>query len=465
LTFKQGKLFLSGEKSLLRKKVKINSSLKPDKIYTVSEVTKMVKLELESAFPQLWVEGEISNFHRHHSGHLYFTLKDEMSQLRTVMFRSWAQKVVFDLKDGLQIIARGRINVYEPRGEYQFVVEMAEPKGKGALQLAFEQLKEKLKNEGLFDPALKKKLPLLPKKIGIVTSPRGAAIIDILRTLDRRFARLHILIYPAKVQGEGAADEIVEGIDYLGDLPDIDVLIVGRGGGSMEDLWAFNEEKVARSIFRCPVPIISAVGHEIDFTIADFVADIRASTPSAAAEMVVEKEQTFEERIENLENRLIQNQKYFLQERRHEVFSLTQHRAFQNMKVSLLNLEQKVDELELRAWNVIRNLKQRISEIQSRTIFLEEKLRSTLRGRLQQLQASWERFSVLLHSLSPLNILKKGYTLCWKDSGQSLIRRIDDVPKEEEVTVSFYKGEFSCLVQKIDRTKLIESRLKKNDKA
>jgi len=445
--------------------VEINSSLKPDKIYTVSEVTKMVKLELESAFPLLWVEGEISNFYRHHSGHLYFTLKDEMSQLRTVMFRSWAKKIVFELKDGLQIIARGRINVYEPRGEYQLVVEIAEPKGKGALQLAFEQLKEKLKKEGLFDPALKKKLPLLPKKVGIVTSPRGAAIIDILRTLDRRFARLHILIYPAKVQGEGAADEIVEGIDYLGGLPDIDVIIVGRGGGSVEDLWAFNEEKVARSIFRCPVPIISAVGHEVDFTIADFVADIRASTPSVAAEMVIEKEQSFEEKIENLENRLIQNQKYFLQERRHEVFSLTQHRVFQNMKVRLLNLEQKVDELELGAWNVIRNLKQRISEIQSRTIFLEEKLRSTLRGRLQQLQASWERFSVQLHSLSPLNILKKGYTLCWKDSGQSLIRRIDDVPKEEEVTVSFYKGEFSCLVQKINRSKLIESRLKKNDKA
>jgi exodeoxyribonuclease VII large subunit len=443
--------------------VEINSSLKPDKIYKVSEVTKMVKLELESAFPLLWVEGEISNFHRHHSGHLYFTLKDEMSQLRTVMFRSWAQKVVFELKDGLQIIARGRINVYEPRGEYQLMVEMAEPKGKGALQLAFEQLKEKLKKEGLFDPALKKKLPFLPKKIGIVTSPRGAAIIDILRTLDRRFARLHILIYPSKVQGKGAADEIVEGIDYLGNLPDIDVIIVGRGGGSIEDLWAFNEEKVARSIFRCPVPIISAVGHEVDFTIADFVADIRASTPSAAAEMVVEKEQSFEEKIENLENRLIQNQKYFLQEKKQEVFNLTKHRAFQNMKIMLLNLEQKVDELELGAWNVIRNLKQRISEIQSRTIFLEEKLRSTLRGRLQQLQASWERFSVQLHSLSPLNILKKGYTLCWKDSGRSLIRRIDDVPNEEEVTVSFNKGEFSCLVKKIDRSKLIESRLKKND--
>ena len=442
--------------------MEINSSLKPDKIYTVTEVTKMVKSKLESAFPLLWVQGEISNFHRHHSGHLYFTLKDEMSQLRTVMFRSWAQKVVFELKDGLQVIGRGRINVYEPRGEYQLVVELVEPKGKGALQLAFEQLKEKLKNEGLFDPTKKKTLPLLPKKVGIVTSPRGAAIIDILRTLDRRFARLHILIYPAKVQGEGAADEIVEGIEYLGGLPDIDVIIVGRGGGSMEDLWAFNEEKVARSIFRCPVPIISAVGHEVDFTIADFVADIRASTPSVAAEMVVEKEQSFEERIDNLKKRLIQNQKFFLQEQRHEVISLTQHRAFQNTRIRLLNLEQKVDELEIGARNVIRNLKQRISEVQSRSIFLEEKLRNTLKGTLQQLQASWERFSIQLHNLSPLNILKKGYTLCWRDSGQTLIRRIDDVPEEDEVKVSFYKGEFSCLVQKIDKSKRIESKLKKD---
>jgi len=438
--------------------VEINSLVKPDKIYTVSEVTRMIKLELESAFPLLWVEGEVSNFHRHQSGHLYFTLKDERSQLRAVMFRSEAQQVLFELEDGLQIISRGRINVYEPRGDYQLLVEVVEPKGKGALQLAFEQLKEKLKKEGLFDPKFKKKLPLLPKKVGVVTSPRGAAIVDILRTLERRFARLHILIYPVKVQGEGAADEIVEGIDYLGRLPDIDVIIVGRGGGSIEDLWAFNEEKVARSIFRCPVPLISAVGHEIDFTIADFVADIRASTPSVAAEMVIEKEQSFKERIENLEKRMIHHQQYFLQEQKHEVFSLTHHRAFQNMKVKLLNLEQKVDELETKAWNAIRNMQRKVAEDKSRAILLEERMRSTLRGMLQHFKAQWERLSAQLHNLSPLNILKKGYTLCWRDGGRQLIRRISEVKKEDEVTVSFHKGEFNCLVKKIDRTKLIESR-------
>jgi len=277
------------------------NEVKPDNVYTVSEITKLIKEELESTFPLLWVEGEISNFHRHHSGHLYFTMKDAACQLRAVMFRSEAQRAAFEMKDGLQVVCRGRINVYEPRGEYQIIVELVEPKGKGALQLAFEQLKEKLKKEGLFDPRFKKKLPLLPNKVGVVTSPRGAAIVDILKTLERRFARLHILIYPAKVQGEGAADEIVEGIDYFSQRPDMDVIIVGRGGGSIEDLWAFNEEKVARAIFRSKVPVISAVGHEIDFTISDFVADIRASTPTAAAETVIEKEASFEERIENLE--------------------------------------------------------------------------------------------------------------------------------------------------------------------
>ena len=441
--------------------MEINSLVKPDKIYAVSEVTRMIKQELESAFPLLWVEGEISNFYRHQSGHLYFTLKDERSQLRSVMFRSMAQKVPFELEDGLQLVCRGQINVYEPRGEYQLLVEVVEPKGKGALQLAFEQLREKLKKEGLFDPKFKKKLPLLPKKVGIVTSPRGAAIVDILRTIERRFARLHILIYPVRVQGEGAADEIVEGIDYLGRLPDIDAIIVGRGGGSIEDLWAFNEEKVARSIFSCSVPVISAVGHEIDFTIADFVADIRASTPSVAAEILIEKEQSFEERIKNLEKRMIHYQRYFLQEQRHQVFSLSQHRAFQNMKIKLLNLEQKVDDLETKAWNTIRDMRQKIAEDKSATFLMEEKMRSTLRGMLQHFQAQWERLSAQLHNLSPLNILKKGYALCWRDGGQYLIRKIEEVKKEEELTVSFYKGEFNCLVKKIDGAKLIESRLSK----
>ncbi|MGD8536874.1 MAG: exodeoxyribonuclease VII large subunit [Candidatus Aminicenantes bacterium] len=442
----------------------IESLVKPDKIYTVSEVTRMVKTELESAFPLLWVEGEISNFHRHHSGHLYFTLKDETSQLRTVMFRGEARKVPFELKDGLQAVARGRINVYEPRGEYQLIVELLEPKGKGALQLAFEQLKEKLKKEGLFDPALKKKLPVLPKKVGVVTSPRGAAIVDIIRTLERRFARLHILLYPVKVQGEGAAEEIVEGIDYLGSLPGIDVIIVGRGGGSIEDLWAFNEEKVARAIYRCAIPVISAVGHEIDFTIADFVADIRASTPSVAAEMVIEEEESLRERIGNLEKRLVHNQKFVLQEWKHEVFSLAQHRAFQNMRIYLLNLEQKVDDLEMKAWNAMKNRQQKISEDKSRAELMEEKMRNALRGMLQQLQARWETLSVQLHNLSPLNILKKGYALCWKDGGQYLVRQIDEVEKEKEMTVSFFKGEFTCLVKDVDKAKPIESRASQSDK-
>jgi exodeoxyribonuclease VII large subunit len=433
----------------------------PEKVYTVSEITRLIKQELEAAFPALWVEGEISNFYRHRSGHLYFTLKDEASQLRTVMFRAEAQQVRFEMKDGLQVVCRGHINVYEPRGEYQFVVEVVEPKGKGALQLAFEQLKEKLKKEGLFDPKFKKKLPLLPKMVGVVTSPTGAALVDIIRTLERRFARLHILIYPVQVQGEGASDEIVEGIDYLGSLPEIDVIIAGRGGGSIEDLWAFNEEKVARAIFRCPVPIISAVGHEIDFTIADFVADIRASTPSVAAEMVVEKEESFEEQIENLEKRLIHQQRYSLQERRHEVFSLTHHQAFQNMKIKLLNLEQKIDELEMKAWNTIKNLQQKISEGKAHSVLLEEKMQNVLKGMLQNFQGKWEKLSAELHNLSPLNILKKGYTLCWKDGGQHLVRQIDEVEEKKEMTISFYRGEFSCLVKKIDGEKHIESRLSK----
>ncbi len=441
--------------------MEIDSLVKPDRIYTVSEITRLVRAELENSFPFLWVEGEVSNFHRHQSGHLYFTLKDEMCQLRSVMFRSEARQVIFELKDGLRVVCRGRISVYEPRGEYQLLVEVVEPKGKGALQLAFEQLKEKLKKEGLFDPARKKKLPLLPKKVGVVTSPRGAAIVDILRTLERRFARLHILIYPVRVQGEGAADEIVEGIDYLGRFPGLDVIIVGRGGGSIEDLWAFNEEKVARAIFRCPVPIISAVGHEIDFTISDFVADIRASTPSVAAEILVEKEQSFEERIGNLKKRLVHFLRYLLQERRLRVSSLTQHRAFQNMRVKLLNLEQKVDELETRALDFVRNIRRKVSEDKSRAALLEEKVRSSLKGILQQFFSRWESLSAQLHSLSPLNILKKGYTLCWKDGGERLVRGIDEVRQEDEVTVSFYKGEFSSVVKSVDSKRPIESRIKR----
>lgn len=445
-----------------RKKVKDRNVIQSDRIYTVSEINGLIKGEIERTFSSVWVVGEISDFKRAHSGHLYFTLKDEASQLRVVMWRSSASRVKFELENGLQVLCRGPVNVYEPRGQYQLIVDLVEPKGKGALQLAFEQLKEKLSKEGLFCQEKKKQLPSLPSKIGLVTSPRGAAIVDIIRTLERRFARLHVVIYPVKVQGEGAAQEIVEGIDFLGADPEMDVLIIGRGGGSMEDLWAFNEEIVARAIYRCPVPVISAVGHEVDFTIADFVADIRASTPSAAAEMVIEKEQAFVERIENLKQRVVHHLRFILQEKKHSVSFLVQHRAFQNFRIRLMNLEQRVDELEIRAVSVIKKLQQKIVESRSRALISEEKLLHVMREKLQSLTAKWERLSAELHNLSPLNILEKGYTLCWKDGGRSLVRSIEEVAENQELAVSFNRGEFTCSVKGVNPGKRIEDRMSKD---
>jgi exodeoxyribonuclease VII large subunit len=442
----------------------INESLvRPDRVYTVSEVTRLVKLEVENAFPLLWVEGEISNFSRPPSGHIYFTLKDGQCQLQAVMWRSNVRLLKFELKDGLKVVCRGKVSIYEARGQYQLMADLIEPKGKGALQLAFEQLKEKLRAEGLFDPKNKKPLPLFPKKVGIVTSPRGAAIIDILRTLERRFARLHILIFPAKVQGEGAADEIVEGIEYLGRQPGIDVLIVGRGGGSIEDLWAFNEEKVARAIFRSPIPVISAVGHEVDYTIADFVADFRASTPSVAAEIVIKEERALIERIDGLYGRLTQNMLYFLKCRKELVSDLSRHRIFQNFRVALFGLEQRLDELEQRARDVFRKKRMRLAESRAAAALFEERMASLIRRLLQDLTSRWDKLSLGLHSLSPLNILKKGYALCWKDDLR-LIRRVEDVAAGQDVTVSFYKGAFTCRVKDVDPVTLLEDRLTKEKK-
>ena len=429
-----------------------------DVVYTVSQVTELVKSALEVAFPRVWVEGEVSNFKRHTSGHVYFTLKDDRSALKAVLWRSDARRLLFDMKDGLKVVCRGRISVYDVRGEYQLYADLVEPKGKGALQLAFEQLKEKLKAEGLFDPERKKKLPLRPRKIGIVTSPTGAAIRDILRVLERRYAKLHILIYPARVQGEGAAGEIAAGLDALGGLDDIDVIIVGRGGGSIEDLWAFNEEIVARAIFRSPKPVISAVGHEIDVTISDLVADVRAPTPSAAAEIVIEKEAAFEERIGTLTRRLVELTRYGLQDRKSEVAELAGHRIFGNFRIRLLNLIQKVDDLEARAGNFLRAERQELVRARGRTALAEERLQNLVGHTLADQEAAWNRLSAALHALSPLNILKKGYTLCWKEGGLALARRIEDVSAGDKVIVSFYKGEFQAGVEQVDRQRRLESR-------
>lgn len=451
--------------------MKTESLIVRDRVYTVSELTRLVRLELESAFPFVWVEGEISNLRQPASGHFYFTLKDENAQLRAVMFRSDASRIQselkknnlsprFELKDGLKVICGGRITVYEKSGDYQLVVEKLEPRGKGALQLAFEQLKAKLQAEGLFDPKYKKKLPLLPKKIGIVTSPTGAAIRDILRIIERRFNRLHIIIYPSLVQGEGAAQNIAQGLDYFSRRDDIDVVIVGRGGGSIEDLWAFNEEVVARAIFNCmkTKPVISAVGHEIDFTIADFVADIRASTPSAAAEMVVSKEEEFRDKIDNLLNRLCQLEKYNLERLRSRVNLLAEERIIRNFKYDLMGLNQRVDELENRAWKSIQSRKQALSDYKNRSQQLGQTMTHLLQIRLSELDGVWKRLTSSLDNLSPLNIIKKGYTICWKAGGLLPVQKASEVEPGEEVIVSFYRGELNCRVNRVDPKIKIETK-------
>ncbi len=269
-------------------------------IYTVTQITKEVKLVLESAFPQVWIEGEISNFKLHSSGHMYFALKDAESVLNCAFFKGSNQGLKFQIKDGMKVLCFGRIGFYNKTGQSQLYVDKVEPRGVGDLQLAFEQLKERLQKEGLFDEAHKKPIPMLPSKIGIVTSPTGAAIRDILHILKRRFNDIEVLIYPVKVQGSGAAGEIAEAINGLNRMKGIDVLILARGGGSLEDLWAFNEEETARAIYDSNIPVISAVGHEIDYTIADFVADMRAPTPSAAAELVIANKEDLADKLESL---------------------------------------------------------------------------------------------------------------------------------------------------------------------
>src|SRR5271168_2446392 len=321
-------------------------NLTPERhVWKVSELTERIRDLLEGAFADVWVEGEVSNCHAAQSGHLYFTLKDPRAQIRCVCFRDQVRALKFRPEDGLHVTVRGGISVYDVRGEYQIYVTNIEPVGLGALQLAFEQLKKKLSEEGLFDEAHKKPLPALPRCIGVVTSPTGAAIRDILRVLKRRFPNVHVQLYPVKVQGAGSAVEIVQALRYFNRVKTVDVLILARGGGSLEDLWAFNEEAVARAIFASEIAVISGVGHETDFTIADFVADLRAPTPSAAAEIVVRSKQEFERHIAEHSRHLVQQMRYHFSQWRHRVRDLQTHRGFRQMDVLVRLRRQEVDEL------------------------------------------------------------------------------------------------------------------------
>ena len=397
-----------------------------EKIYTVSEITSRIKQTIEVYFTAVWVEGEISNLRRPSSGHLYFTLKDEKAELKTVMFRFANKKLKFKLDNGLQVLIYGGLTVYEKRGEYQISAVEVEPKGLGALQLAFEQLKKRLEKEGLFAPIHKKPIPVLPRRIGVITSATGAAIRDIIHLINLRSANVRILLNPVRVQGEGAAEEIARAIGELNEIGGMDVIILGRGGGSVEDLWAFNEEIVARSIFDSRIPIISAVGHEIDYTISDFAADLRAATPSHAAELVIG-------RREELENCLAQF-----------VFRLKS--AIRNKFDSLKNRFQIARQSY--AFRIPLGLTeqygQRIDDSTAR-------IKVILGQRLEILKEKLGAFSGRLEALSPLGVLSRGYSLALKLPERTSIREAETLRINDSIEVIVHRGKFTSKVTEIDK--------------
>lgn len=368
----------------------------------------------------MWVEGEISNLTIPQSGHAYFTLKDEHSQIRAVLFRSSQRFLKFTLQHGMKVICRGRVGVYEPRGEYQLILEYIEPKGMGALQLAFEQLKTKLEKEGLFDLDRKKPLPLLPRRIGIITSPTGAAIRDMLRVIERRHPKMHILLYPVPVQGIDAAPRIVEALRYFNREKNVDVVILGRGGGSLEDLWAFNEETLARAIFESDLPVISAVGHETDYSIADFVADLRAPTPSAAAEVVVESEERFRESISVLEARLVRSMKWMLERVRASLREYT--RLLGDPRRMLGQYAQRIDELAGR-------------------------LATGLSHALRRDRARLAALSAGLDHLNPLGILSRGYSVTRKLASGRILKDASEVGPGDLLSTRLHKGDVLSRVE------------------
>ena len=411
-------------------------------VLTVSELTAQLRAVLEERFPAVWVEGEISNYRLYGSGHAYFTLKDADSQLRCVLFRNRGRRIKFEPADGLHVMAFGSVEVYAQRGEYQLVVELLEPKGLGALQLAFEQLKARLQGEGLFDQARKRDLPRFPKKIGLVTSPSGAAIRDMLRVIGRRFGELHIVIAGCRVQGAGAAEEIAQAMRDLNALGDVDVIIVGRGGGSLEDLWAFNEEVVARAIVASKAPVISAVGHEVDFTIADFVADLRAPTPSAAAELVVREKQAVVDALAELRSRLEHAAARPLRDLDRRVDETTT-RLRRGMHAEWRHAAHRVElgAAALRSASPVA----RVANGRHRLERLDARMRSETRHALAQAQHRLRSAVGRLDSLSPLAVLGRGYSLTRTPTGE-IVRSARQVSAGDDVRVLLHQGTLECRV-------------------
>ena len=455
-------------KSLRMSQLQFN--LMPERrTFTVTELTARIRDLFARNFTDIWVTGEISNCHEAQSGHIYCTLKDERSQVKCVCFKNQLRTMKFRPEDGLHVTVRGSISVYETRGEYQIYVENIEPVGLGALQLAFEQLKKRLEAEGLFAAERKKALPLLPNRIGLITSPSGAAVRDVVRILRRRFHNVHLTLYPVRVQGDGAGKEIVRAMQFFNRQQSVDVLIVARGGGSLEDLWAFNEEEVARAIAASQIPVISGVGHETDFTIADFVADVRASTPSAAAELVVQTRREFDKHIAELRGALTEQIRYRILVLSRRVHEMAGRRGFRRPLDILRQRRQRADELTARLAHGLRGKLQqsrkRFTTTHLRIVSFDFRMKiAALRLRLEKrstelaarserlLRVKRERLDRLrlqLEERSPLRALERGYAIATDAAGQ-LLRDSAQVAEGDTVNIRLHRGRLTAEVK--DRT-------------
>lgn len=421
---------------------------------------------LDEFFPDIWITGEISNLNYHSSGNIYFRLKDKEAQIDAVCFRTFAQKLKFRLEEGIEVVAHGRVEVYVPSGRYQIIIDTIEPRGIGAQQQAFEQLKRKLEKEGLFAAERKRPLPKLPRVIGIITSPSSAAIHDMLKTLRLQLAHCQVVLYPVTIQGEGAAEQIVRAISGLNRRNDVEVIILGRGGGSVEDLWPFNEEIVARAIADSKIPVVTGIGHEVDFTIADFVADYRAATPTAAAQVVARGWRELEQQFEQIEQSLILKIENLLLHLEQQIDELTRHRAFEQIIARVKEVRYRTELLQVNITDIFRQLLSRESEMlnqlngrlshQNPVKKIKQSLLgvSELRMRLSRsivaiitgFNARLERLVGTLDALSPLASLSRGYALCLKSDG-TLIKKVKQVEMGEEVQVRLSDGRLKCEVR------------------
>jgi exodeoxyribonuclease VII large subunit len=434
------------------------------KIYTVSQLTDEIRFRLEAGFPSVWVRGEISNFKCAVSGHMYFTLKDDAAQIRCVIFRQQNRLLKFKPDDGLQIICWGRLSVYGPRGEYQLILDTIEPEGLGSLMLALEQLKKRLAAEGLFDPARKKPIPPFPKTVGLVTSLAGAAVRDMIRIMTRRLPSVNILVTSTTVQGDRAPQEIQTGIERLSRAADVDVIILGRGGGSAEDLWAFNDERVVRAVADCPLPTVSAVGHETDFTLTDFAADLRASTPSAAAELVVQDKKDLAAAVQHLVARLGNSAMSSIQRRASIAGELIKRlhdprRRIGDKKLGLDDLSmrltramnRKLESAGLEHANLAGRLRpesltDRLSASKQELSRLVNRLSVSGAGAVKEHRADVERLSAGLSALSPLAVLERGYSITFDIESGKVVRDASAVRPDGDVKIRLHKGELLCQV-------------------